>query len=82
MNEIEEIDCDEVVEIVTDYLERTLAEADRLRLEAHLAGCEGCEVYVAQMRQTVVALRRIGGDDGAPRGLDTLLEAFRRNSPG
>ena len=81
MNETREMHCEEVVEVVTDYLERALAEDDRRRLEAHLAECEGCEVYIAQMRQTVVALRRLDEGEGAPRDLDALLAAFRRNSP-
>ena len=34
--------CAQVVELVTDYLEGGLSEADRARFEAHLSGCDGC----------------------------------------
>ncbi|HEX6117388.1 MAG TPA: zf-HC2 domain-containing protein [Solirubrobacterales bacterium] len=74
--EVEQMDCVEVVEIVTDYLERRLSEEERVRLEAHLEECEGCEAYLAQMRQTVTALRGIGGT-APPAGLDDLIAAFR-----
>ena len=81
MSTHEEMDCSEAVEIVTDYLERALSEDEARRLEAHLAECEGCETYVAQMRQTVTALR---GIDGQAAGVDVeiLITAFRARYPG
>ena len=45
--------CKEVVEIVTDYLEGTMSDQDRLRFEEHVAGCEGCSRYLHQMRETI-----------------------------
>ena len=74
--ETEEMHCVEVVEVVTDYLERRLSAAECARLEEHLAGCAGCEAYVAQMRQTVAALGRLIRP-APPADLDDLLAAFR-----
>jgi anti-sigma factor RsiW len=74
--QIEEMHCIEVVEIVSDYLERTLSETERIRVEAHLARCGGCQAYVAQMRQTVAAMRSLD-DEAAPANLDSLVAAFR-----
>ena len=34
-----EMPCQELVELITDYLERTLSEVDGLRFEQHLAEC-------------------------------------------
>ena len=51
-SEIEQLSCQELVELVTDYLEGALPEADRDRLEEHIAGCDGCRDYIAQMRTT------------------------------
>lgn len=67
--------CREAVELVSDYLERALSEAERRRLEAHLAECEGCEVYLAQMRQTIAGLRGLGARS-LPADFDSLLAAF------
>ena len=49
----EELTCKEVVELVTDYLEGTMSDQDRLRFEEHVAGCEGCGRYLHQMRETI-----------------------------
>jgi anti-sigma factor RsiW len=54
--EKDEITCQELVELVTDYVESVLPERERTRLEAHLAECPYCEEYIAQMRQTIYAL--------------------------
>ena len=34
--------CQELVEIVTAYIEETLPEAERQRFDMHLAECDGC----------------------------------------
>jgi anti-sigma factor RsiW len=51
-----EITCRELVEIITDYLEGTMPQAERRRFEAHLEGCPYCVTYLGQMRQTIRAL--------------------------
>ncbi len=45
--------CKEVVELISDYIEGTLPDDTRRRLEEHLAGCGGCTHYVEQMRETI-----------------------------
>jgi len=49
----EPIACQELVELVTEYLEGTLSAADTARLDAHLSACEACTMYVEQMRDTL-----------------------------
>ena len=69
--------CRDLVELVTEYLERTLPAADRVRFEEHLATCPPCEEYLRQMRQTIQAMGRLPRDtisEDAKRG---LLEIFR-----
>jgi anti-sigma factor RsiW len=73
--------CQDLVEVVSDYLEGVLPPRDRSRLEAHLRACDGCEQYVAQLRRTVQLTGRLGVDDVDALGVearDRLLEAFRR----
>ena len=71
------MNCRQVVELMTDYIEGTLAPADRARFEEHIAGCDGCTAYLEQMRIT----RRIVGrlaDVPMPQSVEReLVEAFR-----
>jgi anti-sigma factor RsiW len=58
-----EIPCQEVVELVTDYLEGTLSRGERRRFEHHLAGCPHCTAYLAQMRETLRLTGRLIPED-------------------
>ena len=49
--------CQEVVELVTDYLENALLPEKRAQLEGHLADCDGCTAYIEQVRLTISMLR-------------------------
>ena len=71
-----EMPCQELVEVITDYLEGTLPESDRARFEEHLAACAKCREYVAQFRRTIEAVGRIGQEDLDPRVRETLVTAF------
>ncbi len=70
--------CQELVEIVTDYLEETLGEHDRARFEAHIMTCPGCREYVEQMRITIRATGRVTVESISSGARDELLRAFRR----
>ena len=72
-----EMPCQELVELVTDYLEDRLSPVDRIRFEAHIADCEYCATYLEQMRQTIRTLGRISEDSLSDDARETLLEAFR-----
>jgi anti-sigma factor RsiW len=76
--------CIEVVELVSDYLDGALDPETHRRVEAHLALCPPCRVYVEQVRGTVRALGRLPADglpDHAVAELETAFAAFRRRSP-
>lgn len=78
MNEqIEQLSCQELVELVTDYLEGALSDEDRVRFEDHIGRCDGCNVYLEQMRQTVSALGYLPQGMLSPEAEHELLEAFR-----
>jgi anti-sigma factor RsiW len=68
--------CQELVELVTDYLEGALTREDVARFEAHLSVCPGCETYLAQVKATI-ALARASGDPVEPSDVSPLLDAFR-----
>jgi anti-sigma factor RsiW len=71
------ITCQEVVEVVTDYLEGRMAPEDVAVFEAHLELCDGCKWYVEQMRITIAAVGRIEEADVPDAMRDTLTAAFR-----
>jgi anti-sigma factor RsiW len=74
---MEHMSCQEVVDLVTDYLEGALSPEDAARFEHHLTLCDGCVLYVDQIRMTIAAVGRIGGEDIPPAIRDQLLAAFR-----
>lgn len=70
------MDCNELVELVTAYLDGSLDSETRSRFDMHLLECDGCENYLQQFRATISTLGRARGDlDPAFR--DRLLAAFR-----
>jgi predicted anti-sigma-YlaC factor YlaD len=73
----DEMTCKELVELVTDYLEGTLAEELRLRMEDHLSRCDGCTTYLEQMRQTIHLTGQLREESLTPQQHDDLLMVFR-----
>jgi anti-sigma factor RsiW len=69
--------CQQMVELVTHYLEGRLPDADRERFEEHLAVCEGCQAYVEQMRALVAELGTLPEVELSPDLEADLLAAFR-----
>lgn len=75
--DLPEMPCRELVELVTDYLEDRLAPLDRARFEAHIAACEACRIYLEQFRQTVQTLGRLPQESLSSEARNALLAAFR-----
>jgi anti-sigma factor RsiW len=72
--------CREFVEVVTDYLEGTMPASDRARLEQHLARCDGCDRYLAQIRRTIELTGTLHVADVDALGIEArtrLLDAFQ-----
>lgn len=72
-----ELACNEVVELVTAYLDDALPAEDRERFEEHLVFCDGCDRYLEQMRLTISSTRKVGVGALPPELEERLLEAFR-----
>ena len=73
----DEMACRELVEVITDYLEGTMAEQDRRRFEAHLEACPYCVTYLEQMRETIESLGELTVESLSPRLREDLLAGFR-----
>ena len=71
------ISCQELVEVVTDYLEGRMSPEDVAIFEAHLDLCDGCKWYVEQMRITIATVGRIDEADVPDELRATLMDAFR-----
>lgn len=73
----EDLPCQELVELVTDYLEDALPAETRARFELHIADCPYCGTYLDQMRLTIALTGRLAEGDLSPESRDALLDAFR-----
>jgi anti-sigma factor RsiW len=76
-NTYEDLSCQELVELVTDYLEDALPAELRERFERHIEHCAGCQTYLAQMRATIAATGTLAPEALSPEAESALLEAFR-----
>ena len=73
----DDLPCQALVELVTDYLEGRLTPVERRRFEAHLALCRACRTYLEQMRQTLRALGSLPEESIDPEARERLLGVFR-----
>jgi anti-sigma factor RsiW len=72
-----EMTCQELVELVTEFLEGALPQRDRVRFERHIGACKYCTAYLEQMRITIRTLGRLPEESLEPNARDELLETFR-----
>ncbi len=72
-----DLTCQELVELVTDYLEGALDQDTAGRFDQHLARCTGCESYLDQMRETVRLVGEITAETLSEEMQTALLAAFR-----
>lgn len=72
-----ELSCQELVELVTEYLEGKMSPEEAGRFEEHLSICEGCQTYLEQMRQTLRVLGRLTEETVPSEARSQLLAAFR-----
>ena len=73
-----EIPCQQVVELVTDYLEGALSRRDRRRFDHHLAGCPHCTAYLEQMRETLRLTGQLVPEDLSPEMQSEFGEIYER----
>ncbi len=74
---MDNLSCQEVVELVTDYLEQALLPEKRIQFEEHIVDCPGCLTYIEQVQQTIVMLRNLAKQPMFPETKQELLEIFR-----
>jgi predicted anti-sigma-YlaC factor YlaD len=74
---VTDLDCNELVELVTAYLDRSVDAETQKRVVDHLALCDGCQQYVDQFRQTIRVLGELPPERLTDDARAGLLDAFR-----
>jgi anti-sigma factor RsiW len=77
MTTCDPMDCNQLVQLVTAYLEGAMDVETRARFDMHMLECPPCGDYVEQFRSTIDTLRRMSDDDLDPAFRARLLAAFR-----
>ncbi len=77
MSTIQELSCQEIVELVTEYVEGTMDAGLRAAFDHHLAKCDGCTNYLEQIEVTIRLTGTIRPEELSPQFRAGLLEAFR-----
>ncbi len=71
------LDCNEIVELVTDYLEGAMDARTAAAFEEHLQICEGCRQYVEQIRRTIITTGAVIDPPLSEQAQAALVDAFR-----
>jgi predicted anti-sigma-YlaC factor YlaD len=75
--------CDEIVELVSDYLEKTLEPIDAEALEQHVVLCAACATYLEQMRAVLESSSALSSSQLLDEAsFAPLLALFRERAPG
>jgi len=77
MSATHQLICQEIIEVITDYLEGAMDRQLRAAFEAHLADCPHCTHYLEQMRAMIRVSGTIEAESLSPEFRDGLVAAFR-----
>lgn len=77
------MDCNELVELVTAYLDGALDAETRTSFDEHLLDCDGCGNYLEQFRVTIATVGTIESGQLDQDYRSRLIDTFRdwHNSP-
>ena len=78
---VDEVTCQQFVELVTDYFEGALPPRTLSQVEEHLVMCDWCATYIEQMQATIASLRELG-EARSPEPPESLLAALRARTAG
>ena len=70
--------CQEMVDLIVDYLEDTLEPSLRHAFEAHIADCQNCWRFLKTYRETIALGQQLRGE-AIPPDMRERLETFLRN---
>jgi anti-sigma factor RsiW len=71
------IHCRQVIDLILNYLEGTLAPEERRAFEAHIAACRNCWRFLKSYRETVALGQQLRAQE-IPTDVRDRLEVFLR----
>lgn len=71
------LSCQELVDLMTEYLEGALTFSDRIRFQIHLGLCSGCRNYLNQMKCTIRTVGKLPAEPMPEAVREELLNRFR-----
>ncbi len=74
---VRDLACQEIVELVTEYVEGTMDAELRVAFEAHLAACDGCARYLEQIEAAIRVSGTVEPEALTDEFRAGLLAAFR-----
>ena len=79
-HEVEPLDCNEIVELVTEFLDDALSAHAELKFVNHVRGCMGCTQHLDQVQRTIAELRGLPVEQQLSAATRArLLTAFSRS---
>ena len=69
--------CQELADLITEYLEGSMPLVQRIRFQIHLGLCVGCRHYLRQMKLTIQTLGKLPVEPMPPDIRDEMLHRFR-----
>jgi len=79
---MDSLECRELVELVTAYLDGALSAEDEQQVVEHLATCDGCSDYIAQVETTIGQLGQLTPEPLDESTAQALLATFRNSARG
>jgi anti-sigma factor RsiW len=76
------MNCEQINELLSPYVDEELAPGERSEIDAHLVGCASCLEHVASVRSLKHAIARLESRDEPPGAVRARVEAFRFKSAG
>lgn len=70
--------CQELVELLSDYLDNQLSQRASDDVELHLSDCPGCQTALEHLRTSIALTRSAEVSALAPEVRQRLLTEFRR----
>ena len=72
------MNCDELVEKVTDYLDDALSNSDQSRWDDHVDVCLGCQAHLGEVRVTLHVVSTLGTERISHELESSLLATYRQ----
>ena len=69
------INCDDVVDVMGDYIDGDLTASIKDRIESHMAGCAECREFLRTYSFTVKLAASLRNDDPVPTDVQNRLRA-------